>query len=129
MAESDTSATRVWLVLWKATRAIEQNAIASIAGLGLGFSDFAVLESLLHKGFQPVNTLGKSVLLTSGSITAAIDRLESKKLVTRTAAKTDKRSRIVCLTPEGKKLIQCAFARHVEDMEETLAVLKPAERA
>jgi MarR family 2-MHQ and catechol resistance regulon transcriptional repressor len=128
MVDTDTSATRVWLVLWKATRAIEQNAIASIAGLGLGYSDFAVLEALLHKGSQPVNTLGKSVLLTSGSITAAVDRLESKKLVTRTADQTDKRSRIVCLTPEGKRLIQRAFGRHAADMEETLSVLKPAER-
>jgi hypothetical protein len=50
---SREAATRVWLVLWKATHAIEQNAIRSVSALGLGRSDFAVLEVLLHKGLQP----------------------------------------------------------------------------
>jgi MarR family 2-MHQ and catechol resistance regulon transcriptional repressor len=64
----------VWLVLWKAARAVEQNAVNSVSRLDLGLSDFAVLEVLFHKGPQPVNVIGKRVLLTSGSITTAIDR-------------------------------------------------------
>jgi MarR family 2-MHQ and catechol resistance regulon transcriptional repressor len=124
----ESSATHVWLVLGKASRAIEQNAVHSIAGLGLGLSDFAVLESLLHKGPQAVNLIGKRVLLTSGSITAAIDRLQRKKLVTRTADPVDHRTRIVQLTEAGRRLIETAFERHAKDMEETLAVLRPAER-
>jgi hypothetical protein len=52
---SNASATHVWVVLWKAARAVEENAMTSVAGLGLGLSDFAVLEVLLHKGPQPVN--------------------------------------------------------------------------
>jgi MarR family transcriptional regulator, 2-MHQ and catechol-resistance regulon repressor len=123
-----TSATRVWLVLWKAARAIEQNALASIAEAGLGLSDFAVLEALLHKGPQAVNTIGKRVLLTSGSITSAIDRLESRKLVQRIVDEEDSRSRIVHLTATGRRLIKTAFRRHTCDMEDTLAVLKAEER-
>lgn len=124
----ETSALHVWLVLWKASRAIEQNALDSIAGLGLGLSDFAVLETLLHKDAQPVNVIGKRILLTSGSITAAIDRLEAKRLVRRTAAPADRRARLVQLTTTGRRLIEAAFERHAVDMEETLAVLKSAER-
>jgi hypothetical protein len=78
---SREAATRVWLVLWKAARAIEQNAIRSVSASGLGLSDFALLEELLHKGPQPVNIIGRKFLLTSGSITAAVDRLESRKLL------------------------------------------------
>ena len=106
--ESEVSATRLWLILWKASRALEQNAIDSVAGLDLGLSDFAVLEVLLHKGPQPVNVIGKRVLLTSGSITAAVDRLELRKLVRRTADPQDGRSRIVQLTDAGKRLIEKA---------------------
>jgi MarR family transcriptional regulator, 2-MHQ and catechol-resistance regulon repressor len=124
----ETSALHVWLVLWKASRAIERNALSSIAGLGLGFSDFGVLETLLHKGAQPVNVIGKRILLTSGSITAAIDRLEAKRLVRRTADPADRRARPVQLTDIGRRLIEAAFERHAVDMEETLAVLNPAER-
>jgi MarR family 2-MHQ and catechol resistance regulon transcriptional repressor len=122
------AATRVWFILWKAAHAIEQNAIRSVSALGLGLSEFAVLEVLLHKGPHPVNVIGKKVLLSSGSITAAVDRLESKKLVRRTAATEDLRARIVQLTDRGRRLIERAFEQHAIDMEETLAVLRSSER-
>ena len=122
------AATHVWLVLWRAAHAIEQNAMRSVSALGLGGSDFAVLEVLLHKGPQPVNIIGKRVLLTSGSITAAVDRLESRKLLRRTADPRDRRSRIVQLTKTGRDLIERAFQKHVMDMEETMAVLRSGER-
>jgi MarR family transcriptional regulator, 2-MHQ and catechol-resistance regulon repressor len=124
----EESATRVYLVLWRATRAIEENAARSVSTLGLGHSDFSVLEVLLHKGPQPVNIIGKKVLLTSGSITAAIDRLESKKLLRRTSDPKDRRTRIVELTETGRRLIVRAFQRHAMDMEETMAVLRSGER-
>src|SRR5713101_8275877 len=125
---SREAATRVWLVLWKAARAIEQNAIRSVSSLGLGRSDFAVLEVLLHKGPRPVNIIGRKVLLTSGSITAAVDRLESRKLLRRTSNPKDRRSRIVQLTDTGRRLIERAFQKHALDMEETMAVLRSGER-
>jgi MarR family transcriptional regulator, 2-MHQ and catechol-resistance regulon repressor len=126
--ENDATATHVWLVLSKAAHAVEQNAVSSISGLGLGLSDFAVLEVLLHKGAQPVNVIGKRILLTSGSITTAIDRLESRNLVHRTPHPEDQRARLVQLTNRGKRLIETAFRQHSLDMEETMAVLTPSER-
>jgi len=57
-------------------------------------SDFAVLEALLHKGPLPVNEIGKKILLTSGSITVAIDRLEKRGLVERRAHGTDRRASV-----------------------------------
>ena len=126
--QSEESATRVYLVLWRATRAIEENAARSVSTLGLGHSDFVVLEVLLHRGPQPVNVIGKKVLLTSASITAAVDRLETRKLLRRTSDPKDGRSRIVELTQSGRRLIEQAFQKYERDMEETMAVLKSAER-
>jgi MarR family 2-MHQ and catechol resistance regulon transcriptional repressor len=125
----EETGTHVWLVLSRACRAVEQNALKSISGLRLGLSDFAVLELLLHKGSQPVNAIGRKVLLASGSITAAIDRLSLRGLVERTLDPGDARTRIVRLTESGRTLIEQAFSQHARDMEETMAVLKPAERA
>jgi len=122
------SAIHVWLVLFKAARAVERNAAGSISGLGIGLSDFAVLEVLLHKGPQPVNRIGRKVLLSSGSITAAVDRLEARRLVQRSIDPEDLRARIVQLTASGRKLIEQAFTKHVLDMEETMVVLRPRER-
>src|SRR6266446_1364583 len=111
------SGVHVFLVLWKAARAVQAYAEKSISELEMCDSDFAVLEALLHKGPLPVNEIGKKVLLTSGSITVAVDRLETKRLVERRAHGTDRRARIVHLTKEGRKLIARAYARHAADME------------
>src|SRR3977135_1733194 len=92
-------------------------------------SDFAVLEALLHKGPLPVNEIGKKVLLTSGSITAAVDRLEKKALVERRAHGTARRAKIVPLTRAGRKVNTRAYADHAADMERlTSASLTKAER-
>ena len=124
------SGVHVFLVLWKALHAIEQYAMSSIAGLEIGATDFAVLEALLHKGPLPVNEIGKKVLLTSGSITTAVDRLETRGLVERRAHGSDRRARIVHLTRPGRKLIMCAYAQHAADMERLAAAsLTKSERA
>lgn len=118
-SESLTGGTgvHVWLVLWKAARAVEAYAELSVAQLEICGSDFAVLEALLHKGPLPVNEIGKKILLTSGSITTAIDRLEAKGLVERRAHGTDRRARVVHLTKDGRKMIAKAYADHAADME------------
>jgi MarR family 2-MHQ and catechol resistance regulon transcriptional repressor len=118
-AESLTggSGVHVFLVLWKASRAAQAYAENSILELEMCGSDFAVLEALLHKGPLPVNEIGKKVLLTSGSITVAVDRLEKKRLVERRAHGTDRRARIVHLTKTGRKVITRVYADHAADME------------
>lgn len=114
---SGGSGVHVWLVLWKAARAVEAYAGKSISQLEMCGSDFAVLEALLHKGPLAVNEIGKKILLTSGSMTVAVDRLESKGLVERRAHGTDRRARMVHLTEAGRELITRAFSDHAADME------------
>lgn len=118
-----------WLVLWRAARAMETRAQQSIAGTGLGISEFAILETLLHKGPLPVNTIGRKVLLTTGSITTAVDRLEARGLVARKDDPTDRRVRQVQLTAAGRRLIKPAFEQHAADLETIVSVLTRGERA
>jgi MarR family transcriptional regulator, 2-MHQ and catechol-resistance regulon repressor len=116
--------------LWKAAHAAQAYAEKSILKLEMCGSDFAVLEALLHKGPLPVNEIGKKVQLTSGSITVAVDRLETRGFVERRAHDTDRRARIVHLTKEGRKLITRAYADHAADMERLSSdSLTTAERA
>src|SRR5437016_2873458 len=116
------SGVHLFLVLWKAERAVESYAEKSITELEMCGSDFAVLEDLLNEGPLPVNEIGRKVLLTSGSITVAVDRLETKGLVERRAHGTDRRARIVHLTKEGRKLITRAYADHAADLERLASV-------
>lgn len=124
----ESSGIHLWLVLWKAYESLRARAQRHIRSLGLGFSEFAVLEALLHKGPTPVNVIGDAVHLTSGSITTAIDRLEAKGLVARCEHPTDRRARMVNLTATGRGLIETAFREHVAAMEAATAGLTPDER-
>jgi MarR family transcriptional regulator, 2-MHQ and catechol-resistance regulon repressor len=126
--KEDLSGVHLWLLLWKAGKTIESQAHRSVEAMGLGLSDFGVLEALLHKGPLPVNALGKKVLLTSGSMTAAIDRLEKCGLVEREFDVTDRRTRIVHLTAKGKDLIRKLFGEHERDMERAFSHLNEGER-
>lgn len=118
----------LWLVLWKAYESVRSHAVGHIHASGMGFSDFAVLELLLHKGPTPVNAIGQSVFLTSGSITTAVDRLAARGLVQRCNEPADRRTRVVHLTDAGRELAQTVFAAHREVMERATAGLSPTER-
>src|SRR5881396_413699 len=126
---ADVSGTHLWLVMMKAHRALERLAIQSIESSEVGLSDFAVMEMLLHKGPQPVNEIGRRIELTSGAITTAVDRLESRDLVTREAHPSDRRARIVRLTVAGEKQAAKIFARHKEAMDLAASGLSKTARA
>lgn len=116
------------LSLWKAKASFEAHALTSISTLGLSLTDFAVLEILLHKGSLPINTIGKKILLTSGSITTAVDRLEAKGLVKRVDDPNDRRVRFVSLTREGTKQIKAAFSEHRQHLNIAATPLSTEEQ-
>src|SRR5256886_6944611 len=126
---ADVSGTHLWLVLMKAHRALERLATQSIESLEVCLSDFGIMELLLHKGPQPVNEIGRRIELTSGAITTAVDRLESRGLVTREAHESDRRARVVRLTPRGKERAAKVFASHKKAMDLAATVLSRTERA
>lgn len=120
-------AVHLWLLLWKAAKAQEAHARRSVEATGLCLSDFGVLEALLHKGPLPVNVIAKKILITSGSITAAVDRLERRGLVERRSSPTDRRARIAHLTASGEELIERLFAEHARDLERAFTPLDGTE--
>jgi MarR family 2-MHQ and catechol resistance regulon transcriptional repressor len=86
------------------------------------------MEMLLHKGPQLVNDIGRRIELTSGAITAAVDRLERQGLVAREPHETDRRARVVRLTPRGKREAVKAYAKHKAAMDLAVAALSKRER-
>jgi MarR family 2-MHQ and catechol resistance regulon transcriptional repressor len=123
------SGSHIRLVLWKAAKAVEKVDQASIAQTGLGFSDFAILEALLHKGPLLINQIGEKVFLTSGSMTAAVNRLENKGLLKRIQDPSDGRCFSLHLTEKGRKTIKEAYAQHALNLEKIAGVLTESERS
>jgi MarR family transcriptional regulator, 2-MHQ and catechol-resistance regulon repressor len=127
-SKAHVDAPHLWIVLARCHRAISQIAEDSIEDAGLGLTDFAVLEALLHKGPLTITEIQGKVLLASGSMTAAVDRLEKKGLVKRSPAPSDRRAKVLGLTPEGRQVIETAFRRHATELESAMAVLNPSEK-
>ncbi|HUQ98091.1 MAG TPA: MarR family transcriptional regulator [Gemmatimonadaceae bacterium] len=112
----------------KAYRSMARHAERSLEDSDTGFSEFTILEALLSKGPLKVNDIGRRVNLTSGSITSAIDRLEGRGLVQRSADQTDGRARLVSLTADGRSLIRKVFGGHKQRMDAAADTLTKAER-
>jgi MarR family transcriptional regulator, 2-MHQ and catechol-resistance regulon repressor len=127
--QAPIAATKLWTVFAKAHRALAAHVEDSVARHGLCLSDFMALEALLHKGPLAVGEIGARVLLASGSMTAAVDRLEKMGLVRREFTEHDRRARVIHLTPKGRRLAQTIFAAHSRDLEELTAVLDGRERS
>jgi MarR family transcriptional regulator, 2-MHQ and catechol-resistance regulon repressor len=129
MKKSDRiTAPRLWTVLMRSHRALALLAEESIAKVGLCRTDFAALEALLHKGPLTISEIQDKVLLASGSMTAAVDRLEKLGLVVRKASPRDRRARVLELTAEGKRLAASCFKKHAEDLEALMSALSEKEK-
>jgi len=122
------SAPRLWLVIAKSYRALSLLAEQSIANTGLCLTDFVALEALLHRGPLTISEIQDKVRLASGSMTAAVDRLEKLGLVVRKSSPTDRRARVVHLTVEGKRLAVSCFKRHAQDLETLMSALSQKEK-
>jgi MarR family 2-MHQ and catechol resistance regulon transcriptional repressor len=122
------TAPQLWLVIAKSYRVLRLRAEESIVGAGLCLTDFAALEALLHKGPLTITEIQQKVLLASGSMTAAIDRLEKLGLVARLLSTDDRRARIVKLTGEGKRVAKSCFGKHARDLEALMSVLSEEEK-
>ena len=122
------SGAHIRLILWKAAKAVEKVDRKSIARTGLKLTDFQIMEVLLHKGPLPINTIAGKVLLTSGSMTAAVNRLVRKGHVKRVQDPSDGRCFHVHLTASGRRIIQRAYDGHSQNLELIAGVLTAAER-
>ncbi len=120
------SGVHVFLVLWKAASAVQSYAEDSISELEMCGSDFAVLEALLHKGPLLVNEIGKKVLLTSGSITVAVDghAADLERLASASLTMAERKTLIRLLKKIG---YEAAKSKGVQPAEVTRKVSKGSQ--
>jgi MarR family 2-MHQ and catechol resistance regulon transcriptional repressor len=121
-------APRLLLVLARAYSSIVSYIEHSFGERGFCLTDFMILEALLNKGPLTISAIGEKILLASASMTSAIDRLEQRDMVRRTANAEDRRVRLIELTPEGRVFITRLYADHVDDLEAIAADLSADER-
>lgn len=73
--------------------------------------------------------LGERTLITKGTLTGVLDRLERKGLVRRRPSREDRRVIRVSLTPRGQRLFEGVFPGHIRTLAERIADIGEDERA
>ncbi|MGE7665654.1 MarR family winged helix-turn-helix transcriptional regulator [Ureibacillus composti] len=118
---------KAFTVLLRSAQSVQDATKKDIAKYNLNQTEFAVLELLYHKGDQPIQVIGKKILIASSSITYVVDKLEEKNYVTRRACPTDRRVTYAGITEDGKELMDKIFPEHVEKIEEIFDKLSDQE--
>ncbi|MEM8770226.1 MAG: MarR family transcriptional regulator [Pseudomonadota bacterium] len=96
----------------------------------ISYTDFDILATLCRQGPPYALTpsvLSRAVLLTSGAMTTALDRLERAGLITRRPSEEDRRSSVVSLTPRGRSTAEKAAVDRFGDAASWVADM-PAEK-
>lgn len=119
---------KLYIVLSRAFRAINEHVNKQIHRYGLNPTEFAVLELLYHKGDQPLQQIGGKILLASGSMTYVIDKLEKKEYIERVACPNDRRVTFARITEKGKKLIEQVFPSHRNEIDRIMSALSEEEK-
>lgn len=98
---------------------------------GLEGWEFDVLATLRRSGPPFRLTAGdllERMMISSGTVTHRINRLEGRGLIAREADPSDGRVVLVALTPAGRRLIDAAVEDHTANEAALVAALSPAER-
>ena len=72
--------------------------------------------------------IGDVTLITKGTLTGVIDRLEQKGLVERWSVEGDGRKTIVALTRHGEKVFEKEFPKHITFLKEKFDKLGARDR-
>ncbi len=104
-----------------AYQAFEAYGAAHVRTLGLTAPQFDVVATLGNTPGMGCRELGERTLITKGTLTGVLDRLEARGLITRTPGEEDRRSVFVRLTAEGDALFRRVFPEHVRYLQEAFA--------
>jgi MarR family 2-MHQ and catechol resistance regulon transcriptional repressor len=116
-----------YLILMKTSKAVQERIRLEMSENNLTITEFSVLEVLYHKGKQTIQQIGHSILISSGSMTYVIDKLEQRGLLERSACPDDRRVIHVTLTDIGKELIETIMPKHHQLVDYMLGSLNNDE--
>ncbi|HEY5992963.1 MAG TPA: MarR family transcriptional regulator [Gallionellaceae bacterium] len=117
-------------------QAFESYSSRHVRRMGLTTPQFDIIATLGNTQGMTFKELGEKTLITKGTLTGVVDRLEEKKLVRRMALPSDGRCQVVQLTPKGEAVFAEVFPAHLayigaafaglgaEELQQTQHVLK-----
>ncbi len=113
--------------LVRAYQAFSDHSAKNVRKLGLTPSQFDVIATLGNTEGMSMTELAKKTLVTKGTLTGIIDRLEQKGLVTRIVPPENRRSFTIILTPEGEQTFETVFPIQIAYLKERFDRLSAEE--
>lgn len=100
---------------------------AQIRTYGLTASQFDVIATLGNTSGMTMSDLAEKTLVTKGTLTGIVDRLESKQYVRREVPEGDRRCFKIVLTESGEALFREIFPAHLAFLQERFDRLEQSE--
>ena len=109
---ADNCKNQPYLMLMKTSKTIQDRIKMELQTYKLNITEFSVLEVLYLQGIQTIQQIVNSILISSGSMTYVIDKLEQRGLLKRLACPNDRRAIHVSLTDDGTELMEKIMPEH-----------------
>ncbi len=109
-------------------QALANYSDAHVRQFSLTAPQFDVIAALGNASTgMTMNMLAERTLVTKGTLTGIVDRLEQKGLVKREVPPTNRRCFVIVLTPDGQSAFEKTFPAHVNHLKARLQALSPEE--
>lgn len=108
-------------------QAILSYADQDIREKGLTQPQFDVIATLGGTNGMTMGEVAERTLVTKGTMTGIVDRLEAKGLVRRDVPPDNRRCCIIALTPAGEAMFEQVFPAHIAYLKKRFDHLDPAE--
>ncbi|MFJ5758918.1 MarR family winged helix-turn-helix transcriptional regulator [Neobacillus sp. NPDC093182] len=117
-----------FLLLMQTSKAIQERIRDEMSKNKLNITEFSVLEVLYYQGKQTIQQIGNRILISSGSMTYVIDKLEQKGIIKRNDCREDRRVIHITLTTEGMEMMENIMPKYQEIVDSFFGDLKDDER-
>ena len=108
-------------------QSFENFSTPHIKSMNLTSPQFDVIATLANQPPMTCKALGEKTLITKGTLTGILDRLEIKEMVERITNTEDGRSQKIQLTTKGQEVFSHAFPSHMKHLERAFNQLSQEE--
>ena len=113
--------------LVSAYQSFERYSAPDVKAMGLTTTQFDVIATLGNQPPMTCKELGEKTLVTKGTLTGVLERLEAKGILERKLNQGDGRSQIIGLTQKGQALFEKVFPAHLQHLEKAFSKLSEKE--
>jgi DNA-binding MarR family transcriptional regulator len=128
VASEQLSAVEVGQAYFELYHRLHRVVDQTMSATGLSLARFKVLMRIHENGPMNQATLAGLLGFAPRSVTDTVDALERDGLVARAEDESDRRARIVALTPAGHEAFDSAKITRLKAMEEIFGSLSAADR-